>query len=76
MTGNIQSPVGIFPPKQISGVIRLPNEAGFKNFHVHSGAVKACVHTKPDIPEEVPVVHSGVNSLGIVTLIQNQPLEY
>ena len=71
----IEPPIRKFSPNNVSLLIAIIKKAFFKNFFMQPCAVKSHRHRTFDIREQRLIVRRGINSVGIKTLIENEPLE-
>ena len=75
-TGDIQAPTGMFAPDQVTQLVRPVQEPLLKYFLVETGAVKTYGHGQLDVGLQRLVAGSGVDTVGVETLVQHGPLEH
>ena len=75
-TGNVKSPVAVLAPDYIAQTVTMVKETRLKYLLMQSRAVKAAVHRTQNVGDQLVIVGSCVNALGIKALVKHQSLKY
>ena len=73
---DVETPVAVLAPNDVALAVAIVEEAGLKDLLMQSCAIESARHRALDVAQQLLVDRSGVDSVGIEALVEDESLEY